>query len=26
VAAVIYWVIYPKDAPEETESLDPVAA
>jgi aquaporin Z len=26
VAALIYWVIYPSDAPEPTESLDPVEA
>ena len=26
VAAVIYWLIYPADAPEETESLDPASA
>jgi aquaporin Z len=24
-AAVIYWIIYPKDAPEALESLDPNA-
>ena len=26
VAAVVYWVIYPKDTPEPEESLDPAAA
>ena len=26
VAALIYWVIYPKDAPDPEESLDPAAA